>query len=111
MVHRRRLDEGELNAIKLMLKLNYSYREMAKQLSVCTDTLKRILVREGLAEFEGAKYACKPGHKNFSSSWQKPCLKCRDDSPRPKGQFICNDCKKANEVYQGASEAWITWGE
>jgi len=111
MVHRRRLDESELNAVKLMLELNYSYRDMAKEMGVCTDTLKRILVREGLAEFEGAKYACKPEHKNFSQTWKRPCLKCKDDSPRPKGQFICSECKRANEVYQGASDAWLSWGE
>jgi len=111
MVHRRRLDESELKAVRLMLDLKYSYRQMAEQLGVCTDTLKRILVREGLAEFEGAKYACKPEHKNFSKTWKRPCLKCRDDSPRPKGQFICSECKKVNESYQGAPDAWLSWGE
>ena len=36
--------------------LNHSYSELAQRVGCCVDTLKRILVREGLQEFEGAKY-------------------------------------------------------
>ena len=33
-----------------------TYHEQAERIGCCVDTLKRILVREGLQEFDGAKY-------------------------------------------------------
>ena len=33
-----------------------SLNDVATRIGVCVDTLKRILVREGIREFEGAKY-------------------------------------------------------
>ena len=35
---------------------DYTYSDMAQRIGCCVDTLKRILVREGLQEFDGAKY-------------------------------------------------------
>ena len=36
-----------------------SYPAMARRIGCCVDTLKRILVREGLQDFDGAKYQVK----------------------------------------------------
>jgi len=64
--------------------------EMAAALSVCVDTLKRILVREGLATFDGAKFA--PSHQSGVKMWDRPCMCCRTTTPRPKGQYVCDPC-------------------
>ncbi len=59
--------------------------------TVCTDTLKRILVREGIADFPGAKYVISPARE--AKTWTRPCLRCRAVSTRPRFQFLCDPCK------------------
>lgn len=66
-----------------------SYPAMAKRIGVCTDTLKRILVREGIAEFEGAKYTA----RRKIEMWSRPCINCKDATPRPKNLYLCEDCR------------------
>ena len=48
--------------------------EAARRLDVCVDTLKRILVREGLRDFEGAKYVV--ARKVTLAMWERPCMDC-----------------------------------
>jgi len=69
-----------------------SYAEQARYLKINVDTLKRILVREGLQEFEGAKYQLPRGHD--IKTWERPCLICGDKTPRPKWRFHCVQCRK-----------------
>ena len=59
----RVLSENERTRLQYMLDNHYTYRAMANYVGCCTDTLKRILVREDMADFEGAKYALSPSHK------------------------------------------------
>jgi hypothetical protein len=68
---------------------------MARHVGCCTDTLKRILMRHGLAFFDGAKYAV--AVSSTYKMWTRPCLYCKDDSPRPKNQYICDKCHTAIE--------------
>ena len=78
------------------LRNNYkklSYVQMAKEVGVCADTLKRILVRHGIAHFESAKFAVAMSAK--VEMWTRPCMNCGDTTPRPKWKYICNKCKSA----------------
>ncbi len=71
---------------------NKSYSELAQRMGCCVDTLKRILVREGLQEFEGAKYQVR---RDFEGkTWNRPCMSCRAPEERPKNWFFCRSCRK-----------------
>lgn len=63
----------------------------AERIGVCVDTLKRILVREGIRQFEGAKFVAPLKVNN----WTRPCLICRKSVKRPKWQFICDKCARS----------------
>ena len=68
----------------------YSYSDLARRVGCCVDTLKRILVREGLQEFDGAKYQVR---RDFSANtWTRPCMSCRSTEERPKNWFFCKSC-------------------
>tara|TARA_X000001382_G_C3165503_1_gene177711 strand:+ start:146 stop:439 length:294 start_codon:yes stop_codon:yes gene_type:complete len=69
-----------------------SYHQLADRLGCCVDTLKRILVREGLQEFDGAKYQVR---RDFEEKkWAKPCIGCGDTKSRPKNYFFCTSCRR-----------------
>ena len=71
---------------------HHSYLAMAKRIGCCVDTLKRILVREGLQEFDGAKYQVKRAHDQ--DMWDRPCIVCKDTTPRPRNQYMCGKCRR-----------------
>lgn len=102
-VTRRPLTNSERDLLEWMLDEGYTYRSMAERFDVCTDTLKRILMREGLAEFEGAKYAVAPSKSE--QMWTRPCIKCRTTEPRPKWQYICDSCK--SDEHSGLPDSWL----
>lgn len=105
MSQRRPLTKEQVERLRYMLDNDYSYRAMAKMFGVCTDTLKRMLVREGLAEFEGAKYVVGSKGSDYVM-WKRPCMKCKDETPRPKWQYICDRCKR-NVNSNGLSDAFL----
>lgn len=71
---------------------NEPYAEMARRMGCCVDTLKRILVREGLQEFDGAKYQVR---RDFEDKlWTRPCMSCGNTDPRPRNWFFCKPCRK-----------------
>jgi hypothetical protein len=75
------------------LRLNhndFTHKELADKANCCVDTMKRLLHREGLQIFEGAKYVAI--NENPLKMWERPCLRCKCTKPRPKNQFICNPC-------------------
>jgi len=74
---------------------DHKYPELAKRVGVCTDTLKRILVREGLQDFAGAKYQLSRANKS-DKFWNKPCLRCKSTRPRPRWRYFCDVCKAKN---------------
>jgi len=80
---------------------NHTYPELAKRIGVCTDTLKRILVREGLQDFAGAKYQSSRSKKSVNH-WRRPCLRCKNTNPRPRMQFLCDPCKA-----RGDYDPWV----
>ncbi|WP_138465371.1 hypothetical protein [Poseidonocella sp. HB161398] len=69
-----------------------SYADMARRLKCHPDTLRRILVRLGLQEFEGAKYALTP--KTHVKMWTRACLGCGDRKPRPRNLYFCDCCRE-----------------
>lgn len=80
---------------KVWLKQNHSkqsYNSMARRIGVCSDTLKRILVREGLQEFDGAKYQC--SRDTNVKMWTRPCNSCGSTELRPKNYYFCTPCRR-----------------
>ena len=89
------LSEGERDLLEYMLDHDYTYRAMARRFGCCSDTIKRILIREGLAEFNGAKYAI-TANKSEIDNWERACIKCKSTDPRPRWQYVCNKCKSTD---------------
>ncbi len=65
--------------------------DLAKRIGCCVDTLKRILVRLELREFEGAKYVI--ARTQTVKMWDRPCMDCGDKEERPKGHYFCKPCR------------------
>ncbi len=70
----------------------HSYTELARHFNCCVDTLKRILMREGIEYFDGAKYQVKrhAGIKN----WSRPCISCGNEKSRPCSWYFCVPCRR-----------------
>ncbi len=102
----RKITAGDRKYLAKALKDKKPYTEMAVRMNVCVDTLKRILQREGLAEFDAAKYAASMSYEE-PVMWERPCMKCRDATPRPKWQYICDRCTERNKNYDGVDEEWL----
>lgn len=86
-----RVSDSDLSWLRQNHRLK-TYSDMAQRLGCCVDTLKRILVREGLQEFDGAKYQVR---RDFQGkTWTRPCMKCGDKTERPKMWFFCKSCRK-----------------
>ena len=71
-----KITDADLKYLANALQENKPYTEMARHLNICVDTVKRILQREGLAEFEGAKYVI---------ALSSDCLLYTSPSPRDRG--------------------------
>ena len=69
---------------------DHSYSHMAKRIGCCVDTLKRVLVREGLQDFDGAKYQVRTKEKK----WSRPCVSCGSRQKRPKHHYFCKPCRR-----------------
>lgn len=69
---------------------SFTHKELASKVGCCVDTLKRILHREGLQYFEGAKYVAT--NETPVQKWSRACIRCKDTKPRPKWQYICSGC-------------------
>lgn len=65
-----------------------THKELADELGVCIDTLKRMLMRRGLQYFAGAKYQFREPPK----TWRRPCARCGCTRTRPKFQYRCDKC-------------------
>lgn len=100
---RATLTQGERDLLEYMLDHDYSYRAMARRFGCCSDTIKRILVREGLAEFNGAKYAI-TANQSEVDNWERPCIKCKSTASRPRWQYVCNKCKSPDLM--GIPDDW-----
>jgi hypothetical protein len=68
----------------------HTHKQLADRAGCCVDTMKRLLHREGLQTFEGAKYVAI--NENPQKMWDRACIRCKCTKPRPKNQFICTPC-------------------
>lgn len=93
MGKKRTITAEQLDWLRTAVNDGTSRREMAAYLAVCEDTARRILHRNGILEFDGAKFHSLPP----TLMWSKPCLYCKCDEPRPKNQYICDPCKKERD--------------
>lgn len=66
-------------------------RAMAERVGCCVDTAKRILHRNDIVEFEGAKY--EKSRASQTLMWTRPCMCCGDTTPRPKNIYHCLPCR------------------
>jgi hypothetical protein len=73
---------------------HHSFVEMAKRLRCDVVTVKRILVKLGLRDFENPKFYA----RRRLEEWSRPCLRCRDDTPRPKNQYVCDRCHDRDDM-------------
>jgi hypothetical protein len=105
MTVRNPLTTGQRDLLEWMLHNDYSYRAMARRFDISSDTLKRILIREGLAEFDGAKYAIVSQEIENLDLWERPCIKCKSSDPRPRWQYVCDNCKPTESI--GLPDDWI----
>ena len=69
---------------------DYTHKQLAFRAGCCVDTMKRLLHREGLQTFEGAKYVAI--NENPLKMWDRPCIRCKCTKSRPKNQYICSPC-------------------
>lgn len=69
---------------------NFTHQQLAERIGCCVDTMKRILMREGLQYFEGAKYVTVK--ENTLKMWTRPCMRCGCEKLRPKNKYICSTC-------------------
>lgn len=67
---------------------DYTNADLAREIGCCVDTLKRILVRNDIAYFPGAKYHYRAKPK----VWHRPCTNCGCTEERPKFQYRCDKC-------------------
>ena len=104
----RRMTTAELDYLQKGLAASLSYQTMADHLNVCVDTLKRILMRENLADFSAAKYVLAQSEITKTPTWQRPCMNCGSTKPRPKWIYVCSSCKK-NRDESGLDECTITF--
>lgn len=93
MPKRVAITEEEISWLRRVHK-ETSYTAMAEQVGVCVDTLKRILAREGIEEFDAAKYVVAP--KLSLQTWERPCIGCRSKERRPKWQYFCDRCQRSH---------------
>jgi len=94
--------EQQLEWLDDAVQRGLPYSKMATVIGCCTDTLKRILHRHGIVEFEGAKYQSRTIDKPVQ--WTRPCMRCGDDTPRPKWQYFCDRCTEQNDRIDGATD-------
>ena len=88
-----KITDADLKYLANALQENEPYTEMARHLNICVDTVKRILQREGLAEFEGAKYVIALSSEKHQKMWSRPCMKCKDTKPRRSGNTFVASAK------------------
>lgn len=66
-------------------------QDVAQLFDCCVDTAKRILMREGLRFFPGAKYVVAREVVAYQK-WRRPCMVCGCTEERPKWQYRCDSC-------------------
>jgi len=92
MPRRANISEGQLQFLRVASAMKIPYSTMAREIGVCTDTCKRVLHKNRIVQFTGAKYIA--AELPEIQMWSRPCSCCGDKTPRPKWQFYCQSCKR-----------------
>lgn len=102
------ITKSDIEYLRVAVEKKITYNRMAEEIGCCPDTLKRLLVREGLASFEGAKYGMSLRRERLKteSLWQRPCMICKDTKPRPVGQYVCDKCHRDQEDLGRCGDRW-----
>jgi hypothetical protein len=69
----------------------FTVEALSQALGCHPDTTKRILMREGLRWFSGAKYTVARVHTE-KADWRRPCIVCGCKKSRSKWQYRCDKC-------------------
>lgn len=85
---RRRPTQAQIDIIVARFTSHRGITAIAREVGLHPDTVRRILARQGVCTFEGAKY--EPTIR--TKTWHRPCLVCRSTAERPKWQFLCSRC-------------------
>ena len=99
---RKELSQVEYDYLVDAVDKGNSYYSMADAIGVCVDTLKRILHRNDIVQFEGAKFQTRSGYE----MWDRPCMRCKSQELRPKFQYICDKCADDPDV-AGLANDWL----
>jgi len=105
MPRRIQVDEHTLDYLWDAVDAGHSYKRMSDEVGCCVDTLKRILHRNGIVKFEGAKYTT-PISEDIIM-WNRPCSRCGSEESRPKNQYRCDACKARVEHNESLPDEWI----
>lgn len=87
--------EEQLEWLREAVANGITRREMAAYMQVCEDTVRRILHKNMILEFDGAKFHNLPP----IIQWCRPCMYCKCTKERPKNQYICDCCKSRIETW------------
>ena len=99
MTRKKEPTEAQLEWLEQAVERGVTFKVMAAEIEVCVDTLKRILHRHGIMEFDGAQYQIRPDY----IMWERPCMGCGDKTPRPKNLFFCHGCRPSDG---GVPDEW-----
>lgn len=89
--------------IQSLMAEGKTLKQIADGYGICLDTLRRYLVKLGLADYKSERF--QPPRPR-PQSWKRPCLICKSTKPRPVGQFVCTPCKERRDD-SGLSDSFI----
>ncbi len=97
--------ENELAYLRNAVESKTTYQRMADEIGCCVDTVKRILQRHDIAQFDGAKYAVPV--ETLVQTWTRACSDCGCEKPRPKWQYRCDPCKEGRQRSAHLPDEWL----
>jgi|ADGO01.1.fsa_nt_gi hypothetical protein len=104
MPKRIRVSPEDLDWLRNAIAEKRPLPEMAARLGCCLDTLKRILMRHGLADFPGAKYQLRRDAN--VQKWNRPCMGCGSTETRPKWWYFCTACRRKRGFHEASEDEW-----
>jgi hypothetical protein len=79
-------------------------KDVSAYFNCCVDTAKRILHRNDIIHFDGAKYEKRRDHD--LKMWNRPCMGCKSTESRPKNQYFCDVCRERNDM-DNDHDGWV----
>ncbi len=87
--------EQDLNWLRQNIH-ELTIKDVANKFDCCIDTAKRILHRNDIMHFDGAKYEKRREHD--LKMWSRPCMGCKSTKERPKNLYYCDSCREKLEI-------------